>query len=129
MLRPSIAIVDDDESVRISLWRLCELLDMDARMYGTGREFIESLLTGSAPPDCLLLDAHMPAMTGLEVQEYLVNRGTRLPTVVYTADDTPEAQARHIAAGATEYLQKPIGADELLSAVRRALACWRPAAG
>ena len=55
-----------------------------------------------------------------------------LPTIVYTADDAPEAQARYVATGVTEYLCKPIGADQLLAAIERVMttpretACERP---
>ena len=116
-----IAIVDDEESVRVSLRRLCTALGLNATVYASGQEFIASI-EGDAPhPDCLLLDAHMPLMTGLEVQQHLVATGVRVPAVVYTADDAPEAQARYIAAGVAEYLRKPIGGDDLLAAIERAV--------
>lgn len=120
--RVSIAIVDDEESVRVGLRRLCTALGLKAVAYGSGLEFIEMLDAGAMRPDCLLLDAHMPDMTGLEVQQHLVARSARFPTIVYTADDAPEAQARYVAAGTAEYLRKPIGGDELLAAIARALA-------
>jgi DNA-binding NarL/FixJ family response regulator len=63
----------------------------------------------------------MPDMTGLEVQQSLAARGKRFPVLVYTADDAPEAQARYLAAGAADYLRKPLGSDELLAAVARAV--------
>lgn len=122
MPRVSVAIVDDEESVRVGLRRLCNALGLRAVAYGSGLEFIETLDAGAMRPDCLLLDAHMPDMTGLEVQQHLVARSARFPTIVYTADDAPEAQARYVAAGAAEYLRKPIGGDELLAAIARALA-------
>lgn len=125
--RVSVAIVDDEESVRVGMRRLCNALGFAAVAYGSGLEFIDSLDAGGARPDCLLLDAHMPDMTGLEVQQNLVARSARFPTIVYTADDAPEAQARHLAAGAADYLRKPIGGDELLAAIDRALAAHAPA--
>ena len=114
-----VAIVDDETSVRVSLRRLCEALGLRATVYSSGQEFIESLDVGAPPPDCLLLDAHMPQMTGLEVQRHLVACGARFPTVVYTADDAPEAQARYMAAGVAEYLRKPVGGEELLQVIER----------
>src|SRR3954452_24972243 len=98
-----VAIVDDETSVRVVLRRLCEALGLRATVYPSGQEFIDALDRGAAPPDCLLLDAHMPEMTGLEVQQHLMACGACFPTIVYTADDSPEAQARYMAAGVAEY--------------------------
>jgi CheY-like chemotaxis protein len=64
----------------------------------------------------------MPHMSGLELQQHLVGRGMRLPIVAYSADDAPEARARYLAAGVTEYLRKPAGGDELLGTIKRAMA-------
>jgi len=119
--RVTVAIVDDEESVRTSLRRLCLALGLDATVFASGPDLIEFLDAGSPPPDCLLLDAHMPDMTGLEVQQLLTRRGTVFPVLVYTADDAPEAQARYMAAGAADYLRKPLGSDELFAAVARAV--------
>jgi CheY-like chemotaxis protein len=117
----SVAIVDDEESVRVSLRRLCHALGLDATVFASGPELIDFLDTGAPPPDCLLLDAHMPDMTGLEVQQRLACRGDCFPVLIYTADDAPEAQARYLAAGASAYLRKPLGSDELFAAVARAM--------
>ena len=118
----TIAIVDDEESVRTGLRRLCTALGLNASVYGSGRDFIASLEAGLPRPDCLLLDAHMPQMGGLEVQRHLTDAGVDIATIVYTADDAPEAKARYIAAGVTEYLRKPIAGDELLEALERVMA-------
>jgi FixJ family two-component response regulator len=126
--RISIAIVDDEESVRIALRRLCGALGLNPTIYASGRELIDSLDAGAPRPDCLLLDAHMPHMTGLELHQHLTHGGVNLPTIVYTADDAPEAQARYVATGVTEYLRKPIGADELLAAIERVMATRRETA-
>ena len=115
----SIAIVDDEASVRVSLRRLCVALGMRATAHSSGRAFLDSLTDG-AEPDCVLLDMHMPDMTGVDVQRQLTSRGRRVPVIVVTADDSPEAYARGIDAGAVAYLRKPIGVDELLCAVHSA---------
>jgi FixJ family two-component response regulator len=119
--RIAVAIVDDEEVIRVSLCRLCNALGLSPTAYASGQEFIESLDQGVTPTDCLLLDAHMPHMSGLELQQHLVGRGVHLPIVVYSADDAPEARARYLAAGVAEYLRKPAGGDELLGAIERAM--------
>ena len=70
----------------------------------------------------------MPHMSGLEVQRRLVDAGLNVPTIVYTADDAPEAEARYIAAGVTAYLRKPIAGDELLAAIEQVMTRADPTA-
>lgn len=123
----SVAIVDDEASVRVSLRRLCSAFGLSVTTFASGQEFLESLEGDGHRPDCLLLDAHMPGMTGLELQRHLGARGVRFPTVLFTADDTPEVQARYLSAGVVEYLRKPVNAEELLAAIERAVALERTA--
>ena len=118
----SIAIVDDEDSVRTGLRRLCAALGLRATVFASGSEFIESLHARATPPDCVLLDAHMPHMNGLEVQRQLVDLGVRIATIVYTADDAPEAEARYLAAGVAAYLRKPIAGDDLIAAIEQVMA-------
>src|SRR5689334_7996662 len=121
-----IVIVDDEESVRTGLRRLCVSLGLRASVYPSGAEFLRTLAAGTAPPDCVLLDAHMPHMSGLEVQRHLVDIGLKIPSIVYTADDAPEAEARYVAAGVTAYLRKPIAGDELLAAIEQVMTRAHP---
>ena len=121
MKRISVAIVDDDPSVRVSLHRFCMVSDLDATAYASGREFLNALAAGAARPDCLLLDAHMPEMTGLELQRHLVARGVRIPTVVVTADDAPDVPAQYFTDGSTGYLRKPFSGETLLAAIEKVL--------
>jgi FixJ family two-component response regulator len=112
----TIAIVDDEPSLRVSLRRLCVALGMRATEYSSGSAFFDSLVEGTSP-DCVLLDMHMPDMTGLDVQRQLLALGNRVPVIILTADDAPDVRARSIAAGAVAYLRKPIGVDELSAAI------------
>lgn len=117
----SVAIVDDEPSVRSSLRRLCSVLGLCPSVYASGREFLDSLVQERPLPDCLLLDAQMPEMTGLEVHQQMLQLGIRVPTVVFTAADAPEMRTRYLAAGVTEYLRKPMSGDDLLAAIERAV--------
>src|SRR5689334_19517849 len=60
-----IVIVDDEDSVRTGLRRLCVSLGLRASVYASGSDFLHSLAAGTPPPDCVLLDAHMPHISGL----------------------------------------------------------------
>ena len=74
---PTIAIVDDDESLCSFMSRLLRSLGMDTDTFTSGDEFIERLETVRAfHPDCVVLDVQMPGMNGLEVQELLVRSQT-----------------------------------------------------
>jgi FixJ family two-component response regulator len=117
----SVAIVDDDAAVRVVLKRLCEMFDLTATAYASGHEFLASLEDGVPPADCLLLDAHMPTMTGAELLRDLIARGVRIPTVIFTGDDPREVSAQYTAVNVVAYLRKPLESDELLAAINRAV--------
>jgi FixJ family two-component response regulator len=117
--RPLIAVVDDEESVRKSLRRLLVASELDATVYASGQEFLDSL--GGRQPDCLVLDLQMPGLTGLEVQRALARARVRFPTIIITAHDEPETRARCLAAGAVAYLCKPLHDELLLDAITTAV--------
>src|SRR5271155_6148909 len=104
-----IAIVDDDPAVLNSLARLLQTRSFAAQTYQSGRQFLDSLSDGK--PDCLILDLQMPEMTGFEVQEHLVSRGIRIPTVIISAPDDSQARGRGRAAGALGFLPKTLDAS------------------
>jgi len=113
--RPLVAVVDDEESIRKSLRRLFLAAQLDAVVYASGQEFLDSLRVRQ--PDCLVLDLQMPGLTGLEVQRTLTGAGVRFPTIIITAHDEPETRARCLAAGAAAYLCKPLHDEMLLEAI------------
>jgi FixJ family two-component response regulator len=116
--RLRVAIIDDDESVRRALRRLLRAANLDADAFASGRDFIDSL--AAQVPDCVVLDVHMPGMNGLDVQLQLVRNGFRIPVVVITGHDEPQARAQCLAAGAAAYLRKPLDDVALLDAIRHA---------
>lgn len=113
--RPLVAVVDDEESIRKSLRRLFLAAQLDAEVYASGQEFLDSLRLRH--PDCLVLDLQMPGLTGLEVQRALTASGVRFPTIIITAHDEPETRARCLAAGVAAYLCKPLHDEMLLDAI------------
>jgi FixJ family two-component response regulator len=86
---------------------------MEAEAFTSGRDFIEFIdAMPSFQPDCLVLDVQMPGMNGLDVQEQLVSRSSRLPIVFITAHDEMGVRERALSAGALAFLRKPFN-DEL----------------
>ena len=116
--RKFIAVVDDEAAVRKALQRLLSSSGIEAQTFDSGRAFIDSLILRR--PDCLILDLHMPEMSGLDVLNEITRRGAILPTVILTAHDEPGAQAQCLAAGAKTYLCKPLDEKTLLTAIANA---------
>jgi len=117
---PHIAIVDDEEPVRKALQRLLLASGFEVESYASGKEFLAS--HAEPPPDCLILDMHMPGMSGLQVIDALRSAGRELPTVVITAYDAPEISAQCRAAGVSAYLRKPLEERVLLNSISSSLA-------
>jgi FixJ family two-component response regulator len=116
---PSVAIVDDEEGIRKALSRLLRASGLDAESYANGQEFLDA--AAEHRPDCVVLDLHMPGMSGLQVLCKLKAAGQRLSIVVITAHDEPETRERCIDAGACAYLRKPLEDRLLLNAISAAM--------
>ena len=115
---PFVAIVDDEEPIRKALKRLMRAANLEAEGFASGAAFLDSLSTRL--PDCVILDLHMPGMSGLQVLQRLQEAGLRVPVVVVTAYDEPETRRDCLAAGAAAYLRKPLEDHLLLDAVASA---------
>lgn len=120
MTQPTIrvAVVDDELSVRKALARLLSAALFEPKIYSSAREFIDSLRDGK--PECLIVDIHMPAFTGLDLQKYLKRANVRIPTIVITAFDDAEIRAQCMSSGAAAFLTKPLHGPTLLEAVTAA---------
>jgi FixJ family two-component response regulator len=118
-LAPFVAIVDDEEPVRIALGRLLGAMGLRAQGFADGTSFL-AFLEG-ARPDCLILDLHMPGMSGLDLLRALRARQRPLPTIVITAHDEPETRGNCLRAGAAVYLRKPLDGNALFGAIAEAL--------
>ena len=116
---PLIAVVDDEASVRRALGRLLRAAGFESRPFASGREFLEACR--KEPPDCVVLDMHMPEMSGLEVLKHMNASGLFLPMVLITADDESARCQRHLDEGAVSWLRKPIDGPHLIQRVEHAV--------
>ena len=122
--RPSlVAIVDDEESICAAFELLLQSAGFDVVTFTNGIVFLESL--NSRIPDCLVLDLHMPSMSGFEVQARLRQIAPRIPVVIITGNDVPESYERVMAAGAAAYLRKPADDQALIDSVTTAIEIGR----
>ncbi|MET0620982.1 MAG: response regulator [Thermoanaerobaculia bacterium] len=114
-LKPLVAVVDDEEAVRRALERLLRSAGIETETFSTGGAMLDDL--ARRRPDCIVLDLHMPGMSGFEIQTALAERDLHIPVIVLTGHDTPEASERAAAAGAAAYLPKPVDGEVFLAAV------------
>ncbi len=120
MANPLIAVVDDDQSVRESLARLIRSVGFDVEAFESAEAFLSAV--SRRRPDCLILDIRMPGMNGLELQHALSMSDRELPVVLITAHGADQdVRARALAAGAVDYLLKPLQESEVLRAIDMAL--------
>jgi len=110
-----IAVVDDEESIRRALTRVLRSAGLAVETFPSGVEFLESIKRQQ--PDCLVLDLHMPRLSGFEVQTELAQRGTRIPVIVITADDSAEVREEAMAGGPVAFFRKPVESEALLEAI------------
>ena len=114
-----IFIVDDDRSVRTSLTRLMRSAGYQAQAFAGAEGYLHDVAAGTA--SCVILDLHMPGMSGLELQEVMVRREPSVPVIVLTACEDAEMRAKSLASGAATVLRKPCDGVVLLRAVSEAI--------
>ena len=115
---PKILIVDDD----ITITELMKVLvTMEGHQPTTVNDSTKAIeVASSVNPDLITLDLMMPGLTGFELCELLHNdpKFEKIPIVIISAKDDPESKKRALQAGATEYVTKPFGADDLMSKIK-----------
>jgi len=114
-----VAIVDDEPAVRTALARLLEASSFEPKIYGSAREFLDSM--GRDFPECLIVDVHMPDFTGLDLQRHLNRINKKIPTIVITAFDDSATRERSTASGASAFLTKPLQGSILVKAINEAI--------
>ena len=116
---PTAYVVDDDESIR-TLWRwLLESNGIAAQTFATAAQFIDGYRDGRG---CLVLDLRLPGMSGLELQEYLKQRGIEIPIVFVSAHGDIPAAVSAIKGGAVDFIKKPFSYREVLAVIGKAMA-------
>jgi FixJ family two-component response regulator len=106
-----VAIVDDDDGMRHAMRRVLETEGFATELFGTAEAFLASGAASRA--ECLVLDIHLPGMSGFELHGRLRAMGHELPTVFVTA---------HAAKETANCLIKPFPAETLIRAVHESIA-------
>lgn len=114
-----IYLIDDDESMRISLTRMLRDVGYLVEDYASARVFLEKSVPVS--PAVILLDMQMPDMTGLDLQEQLLKLGRKTPIIFVSGQSHPHQIVQGLKKGALDFLFKPFNLEELLKAVADAI--------
>jgi FixJ family two-component response regulator len=117
---PTIFVVDDDASFRNAIARLLHAGGYAVQTFASATDFLESFR--GCTPGCVLLDVHMPGLTGLELQSALARAENPLPIVFVTGQGDIPTSVQAMRAGAEDFLTKPIRKAVLFPAITRALA-------
>jgi FixJ family two-component response regulator len=110
-----VLVLDDNEMVRRCLVRLIRGRGYMVKAYSSAEEFL--FAKQGEHPLCLLLDATLPGMSGLELQRRLVDESRHLPIIFMSANDEPSVRVRALRGGAIAFLLKPFDEEALWSAV------------
>lgn len=115
----TVFLIDDDASVRDSLSLVLSLKGIRTQLFAAAESFLETYR-----PEwrgCVLTDLQMPAMSGLDLQRTLLDRGIALPVVVLTAHGDVQTTRLAMKGGAFDFLEKPINDEVLLDVLRNAI--------
>ena len=116
---PVIYVVDDDTRIREALRSVLEDDGRTVEDFATSEDFLAAYRPGREA--CLLIDAYLPGMTGLELLQRLSDDGHKMPAVMITGNADVSIAVQAMKAGASDFIEKPISRDELLACVERAL--------
>ena len=114
-----IYLIDDDESMRTSLSRMLRDVGYIVEDFSSAVTFLEDSMP--VAPAVILLDMQMPDMTGLDLQEKLVQLGRKTPIVFVSGQSHPHQIVKSLKSGALDFLFKPFNLEDLLKAVADAL--------
>ena len=120
-----VFVVDDDVAFCVALTRLIRTAGLRVETFGTAAEVLSDDRLKDA--DCLVLDVHLPDLSGLELQAKLTELGVELPIVFITGRGDIPMSVRAMKAGALDFLTKPFDNQQLLDAIQEGIARCRSA--
>ena len=122
-IAPIVYLVEDDEAVRDGITVVLRTAGIVVRHYASAEELLVHY--NSSQPHCLLLDIRLPGMSGLELQRRLRVEAPGVPIVLITGHGDVPLAAQAFKAGAVDFIEKPVDASVLLTAVEAAFGVAR----
>jgi two-component system response regulator FixJ len=120
VLKPRVYLVDDDLGYRQSLRFLLEEAGLNVVDFESAAAFLQAY--EPKIPGCLVLDVRMPEMTGLELQEYILDERFNLPIIFITGHGDVPMSVEAMKRGAMDFIEKPFEARSLICAINQAFA-------
>ena len=118
-VQPIVHIVDDDRAVRDSLSFLMKSVGFESMAYDSAEAFLENADLNR--PGCLIVDIRMQGMSGLELQQLLNERSSKLPVIIITGHGDVPMAVQAMKAGAVDFLEKPYDNQLLIARIRQCL--------
>lgn len=117
-MKTRIILVEDHDSVRRSLGRALRAAGFAVKSFASAEELLE-IPSGEIAADCLLIDVHLPGLSGQQLYEELRKRGLQVPAICMSSDHSDRARAAALQSGAVAFLLKPFEIGSLLDALDR----------
>ena len=114
-VKGTIYLVDDDASARKGLTRLMLAAGYEVHAYASSVELLKSPIGDKNA--CLILDARMPVLSGVDLGAELATKGIKLPVIFVTADHDEQTRKKVRALGAAGFFRKPVDGHALLDAI------------
>jgi two-component system nitrogen regulation response regulator GlnG len=119
--QPTVLVVEDDETTRNAMTRVLVREGYLALTAESGHDALGQLRKPLAPIDVVILDVHLPDVSGIDLYARIRELHPDLPVVICTGEAEPEEAARLLEMGVHRYFRKPVAVDELLATVEAAL--------
>lgn len=110
-----VAVVEDDSSCRIALGRLLRAGGFDAALFESAEAYISAPRVPGAA--CVIVDVHLPGMSGIGLQRHLRDEGVTTPIIVTTGAQEAGVRVRAEQNGCAGFFQKPVDSDALLATI------------
>jgi DNA-binding NtrC family response regulator len=117
---PLVFIVDDDQPMCEALGSLIRSVGLGVQIFSSAQDFLESKRPET--PSCLVLDVHLPGLSGLDLQQELNKADIHIPIIFITGRGDIPMCVRAMKAGAIEFLTKPFHDQDMLDAIRQGIA-------
>jgi FixJ family two-component response regulator len=116
---PTVFVVEDDPAMRDAIDSLLRSAGLFVRLFPSAQDLLAELCPDTA--GCLVLDVRLPGVSGLELQQELLKKDIRIPTIFLTGHGDVRMSVQAIKAGAVEFLTKPVNDLDLLNAIHQSI--------
>lgn len=118
-IKPTVFLVDDDPAVRDAVSLFLELKGRSVELFDSAQAFLDAY--DPDRPGCLVLDIRMPGMSGLELQDLLLEKQLGIPIIFISGHGDVPVAVKAFKAGAVDFLEKPFDNHRLLACIDKAI--------